>query len=362
MRAVVVAVMALLATPGVAGATPWQSADRVVDRLFEAQTELVLSGPAAASRDVAQARAAYRGELRDGMGAVDPVVREALADAARAVRRDDQPGLAAARGTVRAALFRGAFAKTLGAAGGGDAATAKQWLLVREYRTATRFTRPGASATLALDQLGRGKIAAPAARAAVAKDLLDAYQARLRDLLADARRGIDQDLAVRRAEASAQAAGYFAILAGRYREDRGAAAESDASAAVAALPGSRDLGPALDRASAALEGFTAAPFTPEEAARRAQQLLRFLALVPVEYGRGVKGTQVHLDFEIQEAAAFRTGAVAAFADLRDQLAKRDAARTDVAAAGIDRLGRMVDVATKQKDGVAETDAVKAQAE
>ena len=46
MRAVLAAVVALLVTPGVANATPWQSADRVVDRLFDAQTELVLSGPA----------------------------------------------------------------------------------------------------------------------------------------------------------------------------------------------------------------------------------------------------------------------------------------------------------------------------
>ena len=69
--------------------------------------------------------------------------------------------------------------------------------------------------------------------------------------------------------------------------------------------------------------------------------------MPVEYGRGVKGTTVHLDFEIQEAVAFRTGAAAAFADLRDQLAKRDKARTDAAAAGIDRLGRLVAVATEQ---------------
>ena len=56
-----------------------------------------------------------RASCATGMGSVDPVVREALADAARAVREDDQPGLAAARGTVRAALFRGAFATTLDA-------------------------------------------------------------------------------------------------------------------------------------------------------------------------------------------------------------------------------------------------------
>jgi hypothetical protein len=69
----------------------------------------------------------------------------------------------------------------------------------------------------------------------------------------------------------------------------------------------------LAAAAEALEGFTAAPFTPDEAARRAQQLLRFLALVPVEYDRGVEDTRVTLDFEIQEAVAFRAGAAAAFA-------------------------------------------------
>src|SRR4051812_3749027 len=81
VRAVVVAIAALLLFPAAASATPWQSADRVVDRLFDAQTELVLSGPAQASKDVQQARAAYAGELREGMGSVDPVGRGGRAGA-----------------------------------------------------------------------------------------------------------------------------------------------------------------------------------------------------------------------------------------------------------------------------------------
>ncbi|HEY6693581.1 MAG TPA: FTR1 family protein, partial [Solirubrobacteraceae bacterium] len=280
--------------------------------------------------------------------------------------RGDATRLAAARGAARAAIFRGSYAATLDAVGRGDAAAGRSWLLLREFRPATRFTRPGADATLAVERLAAGRLDARRARDAVGKDLLDAYQARLRDLLDDAGRGAERNLPARRAEAAAQADGYFAILSARYAQDRGEAALADARAAYADLRRTalgRDVAAfsaARDRAAAALEGFTAAPFTPSEAARRAQQLLRFLALVPVEYGRGVKGTTVHLDFEIQEAGAFRTGAEAAFADLRDQLAKRDRARTDAAAAGIDKLGALVAAATERKDGVPETGAIEAQ--
>jgi high-affinity iron transporter len=371
-RAVTLAVVALLAFAGSAGATepPWRAAGDVRDALFDAQAELIVGTPATAQRAVARARAAYAGRLRAGVRAADPsagrAAQAALAAAVRAARRGDATRLAAARGAARAAIFRGSYAATLGAVGRGDAAAARSWLLLREFRTATRFTRPGADATLAVERLAAGTLDARRARDAVGKDLLDAYQARLRDLLDDAGRGAERHLPARRAEAAAQAEGYFAILSARYAQDRGTAALADARAAYADLRRTalgRDVAAfsaARDRAAAALEGFTAAPFTPSEAARRAQQLLRFLALVPVEYGRGVKGTTVHLDFEIQEAAAFRTGAEAAFADLRDQLAKRDRARTDAAAAGIDRLGALVAAATERKDGVPETGAIEAQ--
>jgi high-affinity iron transporter len=354
------AAAALLVFPAAAAAAdaPWQAAGRVTDGLFAAQTELVLDGPEAAVKDAARARTAYDGDLRDTLREADPAadaaVTAGLRDAAGAARAGDQAALASARGSVRAGLFRGAYSVTTEAASSGDAATAKRWLLLREYRTATRFTRPGAHATLALDQLARGRLSPEGARQAVAKDLLDAYQARLRELLADARRGVEQDLPARRAEAAAQAAGYFAILAPRYTEDRGASAEQRAAAAFAALPEAGDgLVAALDRAEGSLEGFTAAPFTAEEAARRAQQLLQFLSLVPVEYGRGTKGDQVTRDFEITESVAFRTAAAGAFGDLRDQLAKRDRARTAAAATALNELGRLVTIAAKQKSGVPE---------
>ena len=220
---------------------------------------------------------------------------------------------------------------TIGAAARGDAAAARRWLLLREFRTATRFTRPGADATRGRRPARQGALA-PAPRAmAVAKDLLDAYQARLRELLGDAD-------ARARARASPSGAprppprppATGDILAARYREDRGeAAAGARRRARSPRCAPRRDAAtrppsppPAPDRPGA--RGFTAAPFTAAESARRAQQLLRFLKLVPVEYGRGVKDGGSRRTSRSRRRSPSRPRADAAFADLADQLAKRDA--------------------------------------
>lgn len=348
-------------------APPWQVAQQVRSQLFEAQTALILGTRAEAVREVEAARARYERALAPTVRSADPdadrTIRAGFDDALRAARAGEQVRLAGARGEIRAALLAGAFDVTLDAVQDGDAATARAWLLLREFRTATRFTRPGADATLAVEQLRRRRIAPAQARAIVAKDLLDAYQARLRELLDDAARGEERNLPNRRAEAAAQAAGYFAILLPRYVQDMGDAKADRALAAYgrlqrAALAGDSAAFATAERAAvAALEGFTAAPFTDEEAARRAQQLLRFLALVPVEYGRGVKNGHVNLDFEIQEAVAFQKGAEAAFKDLQATLAKRDPAVTAKVAEQLDELGAIVDEATRRKDGVTESGAV-----
>jgi high-affinity iron transporter len=343
-------------------APPWRSADALHKRLFAAQTELILGNREAALARVRAGARMYSGELRAPLAAAAPGTARALDRELEAARRaaasGDERALAAARGALRAALFDAAYRVTLAATDRGDARTAREWLLVREFRTATRFTRPDANATLAVDRLARGRIDGDAASEIVQKDLLDAYQARQRELLADADAALERGFETRLAEAAAQAAGYWPILAARYEQDRGAAATRSAAAAFAALTRSAAAGDAggyraaRARLGAALAGFTAAPFTAKESARRAQQLLRFLALVPVEYARGVKGTRVTLDFEIQEAVAFRTGAAAAFADLQSQLARRDLARTGAVRADLEALRVAVEDAGRKKEGVA----------
>jgi high-affinity iron transporter len=390
-RRLLLALVALLVAGGAGSAgahgseahppAPWRVAEAVNGGLFAAQSELILGTPEQAARLVRHARIHARelassardraesGRASGGGGAsraeASARLGAGLAAAQRAVAQGDRMALAAARGQVRAALFAHAYAATLAAVADDDATEARAWLLLREFRTATRFTRAGADATLALRALQRGRATPAAARIAVAKDLLDAYQARLRELLDDAARGNERALPERRAEAAAQAAGYFEILAERYRQDRDAAALAGARAAFGSLVTAARGG---DRAAfarahvaalAALEGFTAAPFTDEEAARRAQQLLRFLALVPVEYGRGTDDDRVTLDFEIQEAVAFQAGSEAAFGDLQSLLARRDPRRTQHVATELAELGDVVDAATQNKTGVATAEEVEA---
>ncbi len=378
VAALVLAVGCLLAAAAPAtgaGRAPWQSAEALRDGVFAAQTELILGDRGAAVRAARQAERAYRGELRARIRAAAPAadadVLRALKRVRIAVRGSGERALAAARGALQGAVFRGAMAVTLEAVHRRDSRTARAWLMLREFRTATRVTRPGADATLALSGLERGQIAPGAAAQAVEKDLLDAYQGRQRDLLRDADMASERGLPTRLAESAAQAAAYWPILAPRYAEDRGGAAADALGARFAELAAASAAGEmavfraARDDVAAGLEGFTAAPLSADESARRAQQLLRFLALVPVEYGRGVKGTRVTLDFEIQEAVAFHAAAAAALADLQGQLAGRDPARAAAVEDGLEELGDSVREASERTEGVrpaAEVEALAARIE
>jgi high-affinity iron transporter len=365
-KVLLIACLALALIPSAAqAATPWRAAGAVNDGLFKAQTALILDEDEAVE-DARKATRAYE-RISGALQRSDPqaarVARRWLARAEAAAASGDGAALAQARGAVRGAIARGAYARITESVAAGDAQTARDWLLVRDFRLATRFTRPGADATLAVDELGSSKLSAEAAQAIVVKDLLDGYQARLRDLLVEAGRGEKDNLPERRAESAAQAAEYFRILRARYIEERGAAAADraidrfDALLALSVAGGKR-FEAARVAAARSLDGFTAAPLTDEDAARRAQQLLRFLALVPVEYDRGVAGDKVNLDFEIQEAAAFQTGSVAALADLRGLLDRRDAASAKAAADSVDELGVLVKQAQRNGEGVASSDEVK----
>jgi len=358
-----------LAPPSATAATPpWQAASQVRERLFAGQSALLL-GTGGARAEIELARRAYAGPLRAGVRRADLAAHREILSGLRAARAARAPlALAAARGAVTAALYRGAARATLAAVRTGDGPEARGWLLLREFRTATRFTRPGADATVALRALERRRTTPARARLAVLKDLLDATQGEARERLDELSRLGDRGFAARRAELAAQLAGSWPLLADRYRAERGAQAERGVARAFATLriAAARDDDAGVERARAvvarALGGFTAAPFTPAEQARRANQLAKFVALVPVEYDHGVEGTRVTAHFELQEGLAFSRAAQAAFADLQGTLGRIDAPTTADAARRLAALDGVLRAAQENPGAVPTVERVKADTE
>jgi high-affinity iron transporter len=317
----------------------------------------VLGDRAEAARLVDSARA----------GAPQPAAAP-LERARRAAAAGDDGAFAAAKAAAWTAVLRAAFGETLAAVQAGDVERARAWLLVREFRPPTRFSRAGVDATVALDDLAAGRKRPAQAVDSVRRDLLDTYDARLRTALDETLEAHQLGYDVRRAAMAARAEGLWRLVEGPYRSQRGqrdAAGVSRAAAALsaAALSGhDRSVGTALARLRSLLSGFRAVPLAEEEQLHRAGQLLRFLELVPIEYDRGVEGDRVTLGFEIQEAITFRDGAEAAFRDLEPALRERDQAATRRIGVLLTQLGRELGHAGRGAERVAPADRIESAAD
>lgn len=373
-KLVILLVLTGLATLSVAsparasGESPAAQAESLRTALFNAQRSL-LAGDTAASEHLAAAEAVIDGEFGRSLAAADPEaaarLQTAMASMAQAVTAGDAPAFAAARAQAWTAVLAASYHIVEQAVQAGDAATAQAWLLVREFRTASRFARPNGDATVALVGFANGEVDGETVQQFLRADLYDTYQARLNEALRELALADASGFATRRAELAGLAGGYFAILAPAYAEQRGDAALAAAQAAFSELLQDALAGDDMHASSAAvhgaLEGFRAAPLSPEEQARRAGQLLRYIYLVPLEYGRGVSNGQVTLQFEIQEAVTFHEAAVAAFEDLRDVLALIDPAATGDTATTLQSMGAHL-LATNSGGAVAEPRLLNQQAE
>lgn len=346
---------------------PWEAAGTFNDALFDAQLLLLRGDQHGAQAALDDAYTIYSAHLDQPLraGAPDAAdrVSEALAAAESAVQASDAARLALARGQARAAILTGAAELTIAAAAAGDAAGAQQWLLLREFRPSTRLTRPSAQATVALESLAHGRIAAGAAADTVRADLYDTYQALLAHELAAAVEADDRGAPQARSEAAALAAGYWRLLAPTYEAQRGAAARAEVDAGFTALlqaapqPVPAGFSAQAELLLTAVRGFRAVPLSTEEQARRATQALSFLALVPIEYARGVHNGQVTLAIEVQEAVTFLAGARAALDDLRPQLEARDPATLATLDATLAELARVL-TAANLRESVVEPDTVR----
>ncbi|HVQ58085.1 MAG TPA: FTR1 family protein [Solirubrobacterales bacterium] len=309
---------------------PWQAADAIRADLAKAQTQVLFDEGSAAALNRAESR--LSGPLRQGLAQHAPgELREIEASLASLSPSSGEAELAAAQGRIVAALRRGAMAVALAAAAEGDAATARTWLQIRDFRKTTRFTRPGVTATEAVRELAAREIPRHEAVVQIEKDLLDSFQARLKTNLDEAAQAAERGFGGRFAETAAIAQGYWLAIADEYAKQRGASErqatsrdfEQLADAAERSDRGTFEA--ARKRVEADLEGFTAAPLTPDEELNRAAQLTRFLDLVPKEFDKGTADGRVTVAFEVQEAVAFMDGTEAAFSDLEPVLLKRDEA-------------------------------------
>ena len=335
---------------------PAQAAEALRAALFQAQFQIT-SDQAGALAQVEQAATTYRAAWSAPLGQSVPGaharIEQGFVAATSAVQAQDAPALAVARARVWTALLDGAQQLVLQAVAAGDTATAQRWLAVREFRHATRFSRPNADGSIALVHLRDGTLTIDETLTALRADLLDTYQARLTEALHDLATADEQSFAARLAEQAALSQGYFTILLPAYEEQRGQAAGATASVAFAALTAATQTGQppeaALAQVTAALDGFRAAPLSPQEQRRRAGQLLRFLSLVPVEYSRGIRNGVVAADLEIREAITFRSGAEAAFRDLENLLTARDPAQTATASTLLGQLDQYLTAASQHSE-------------
>lgn len=347
--------------------SPAQTGDAIRSALVQAQLTLS-ADPGASAQLVKEAEIAYRTDLSAAIASSNPEAHERVTSAfkalAESVSRRDAALFAAARAQAWTGILAGSYSVVEESIQHGDGQTAQTWLPLREFRTATRFSRPNIGATVSVENLIEGNASASDALLSVRADMLDTYQARLTESLHDLATADEHGFASRRAELAALAEGYFFILSPAYLEQRGSTSLRTAQAAFHELQASaidhpQQVPEKLAAAEKVLDNFRAAPLSPAEQSRRAGQLLRFLLLVPVEYGRGVIDGRVTQDIEIQEAITFHAGAYAAFTDLKDLLDERNHNQTVQADALFESLGKQLLEAGTHRS-VASPEAIKSQ--
>ena len=329
--------------------SPAQTAESIRASLVQAQLSLT-SDPSDSVALVQAAEVTYQTGLSARISVSNPDahlrVLSAFEMLTRSTSSSNTASFAAARAQVWTGILAGSYAIVEEAIQNGDGLTAQTWLPLREFRTVTRFSRPNVGATVAVESLISGNTSAGDVLLSVQADVLDTYQARMTESLRALQTADTNGFASRRAELATLAEGYFFILSPVYLEQRGAASLSKVEAAfselrTSAIENPELLNDKLKEVETELNNFRAAPLSPAEQSRRAGQLLRFLSLVPVEYGRGVVDGRVTRDFEIQEAITFHNGAYAAFSDLRDLLDALDQNQTTQASVLFDSLGKQL---------------------
>lgn len=332
-RALFLALAALLAVLGpAAGAqAPWRDAEALRAESAQIQRSLYRTPDAALKADVAarleaarrlwqeRLRAAYEEAAPSALGPVD----EAFETFAGAAGRWDPAAVAAAGARIWTGLLDGAFRAGLARLDAGEVEAAAGWLNIREYARTSRDT----AASIALREALAGRMAPGEARGVIETELLGVYAGELRKAVAEARSHHVAGYGVQLAGALARAGGLHALLSESLAARLGAQQAGRIVQAFARLEDrgqlkDADLDALLVDIETRLATYAPASLSPEDLDRRVRLLARFVTMVPVEYGKGVRDGEIVIPFEYFEAGLFRDRAAMLLGDLGYDLAAR----------------------------------------
>lgn len=325
----------------------WQAGSSIHDSLFNAQQALFNADSAKAAAEVETASQLYEDVIALGLQASAPdaasIVGEAFADAEAAAAAGDASTYAYASGVIWTNLLRGSYEATLNALQAGDGAAASEWLRLREYRQATKFSLVDDPAAQAIFRLQGGGSNLDEVITTVSNDLRAAYTFRLRDALTKLEDAAANNYTVRSADWAARIGGYFGILQADFSAKRGEAETAALQQQIKDLQAAAQQGDLAtvavldDVIKTALANYEPVELTAEEIGRRAQLLYLFIDLTQVEYGRGVQGGQITIPIEVQEAVTFRNQAVALSEELRPIMNANDPEAADALATTLDQI-------------------------
>lgn len=332
-RAFFFALAAFLSTLGSAAGVdvPWRDAEALRTESAQIQRRLFRASDTALQKDVTarlkEFRRLWSTRLHAAYEKAAPsrvqLIDEAVEAFAKAVERWDPAAAASARARIWTGLVDGAFRAALARFEEGHLEGAAGWLNIREYARTSRDT----AASIAMREALAGRMEPDDARDVIETELLGVYAGELRKAVDEARGHHAVGYDVQLAGELARANGLHTLLSDSLLARLGTHEANRIAEAFARLDDpnplkAEELEALLVHIETLLATYAPASLSPEERDRRVRLFVRFMALVPVEYAKGVRDGEIAIPFEYFEAGLFRDRAEMLFGDLGYDLAAR----------------------------------------
>lgn len=255
--------------------------------------------------------------------------------------------LAYKRGQIHGLVLKTAYEKSLEAMEKRDFEALDFWVKIRDFLPSTKFSHPETEFTEFLIAFKASEASLEEVKKAYEIEILGSYAKLI---------NIELDEAIEAGEKGFwQAAAHKMGLVQGYASVFGKNVPVNFSGAAA-----QDLA-AMQSIKAQFKDFNPVELSTKQLKKRAGQMLNFIKLVPIEYGRGVKNGEVFMEIELSEAVTFMGGAIISFADLKPKLIEINKEKAQRLEPLLTELQKMLKSAVV-REKVAEPKDIKAKAE